>query len=169
MARINDPKITAQIAELAARDSVDTTEIIATLNQALPPGQQLKQSTDITTGMYKEFSDFDKIDAKVEMVTSGMWSGDNDSTITDFTRIASGSESADFYVDVYNEDPENDAAEPQFAVAYGNIYGSGSLLIEDDANAKEASKVTYLQYRSMLLTAGQEKFIIDDDEVDHFS
>jgi len=41
MAQINDPNVTAQIATLANTGIIDTDQIVALLNTALPAGQQI--------------------------------------------------------------------------------------------------------------------------------
>ena len=161
MARIQNPQITAQIAELAAQDSVDTNELVALINEALPPGQQIQQATGLTTGMYKEFTDFDKIDARTEVVTSAMWTGD-ESTIDVGSPSTSG-----LGIPYYTEITISD--EPQFSVAYGHIEGYGSFeLITDNEQLDGilSTQIIYNQFRSMLLPSTQEKFVIGGAEVD---
>jgi hypothetical protein len=63
MATITDRDITRQIANLANAGQLDTNQLIAIVNQA--PGVNLQSGTGLTTGIYKEFGPFDRVDAKV--------------------------------------------------------------------------------------------------------
>jgi len=53
MAQINDPNVTAQLATLANTGIIDTDQIVALLNTALPAGQQIAVGAGVTTGIYK--------------------------------------------------------------------------------------------------------------------
>lgn len=160
MALITDPNITAQLADLANTGTIDTNAIISLLNQALPPAQQLSAGSGVTTGIYKRFGDFDKVNAKVEVVTTGLWSNDSGSLSSFFTSSAQTTTvSGQYYYNVYNLNPvTNNSAEVQFAVAYGHVDGSGSVTLDVDDNSLLASKATYAQYRSMLLDDPTAKF-----------
>lgn len=162
MALINDPNITSQIAALANTGTVDTNQLIGIVNSVLPAGQQLTVGSAISTGIYKRFGEFDRVDAKIEVVTTGIWSNGSGSLTTFFTSSnqARVETSGQFYYNVYNENPEtnSDTAEVQFAVAFGNVSGSGSVGLATDDNALLASKSTYAQYRSMLLDDPTAKF-----------
>jgi vacuolar-type H+-ATPase catalytic subunit A/Vma1 len=75
MALINDPNITAQIAALANTGTVDTNQIVSLINSVLPAGQQIATNTSgVTTGIYKRFGDFDKVNAKVWFLNSIFYS-----------------------------------------------------------------------------------------------
>ncbi len=160
MALITDPNITAQLADLANTGTIDTNAIISLLNQALPPAQQLSAGSGVTTGIYKRFGDFDKVNAKVEVVTTGLWSNDSGSLSSFFTSSAQTTTvSGQYYYNVYNANPATtSSAEVQFAVAYGHVDGSGSVTLDVDDNSLLASKATYAQYRSMLLDNPTQKF-----------
>ena len=153
MALINDPNITAQIRDLANTGTIDTTQILSLLNSVLPAGQQITVGSAITTGIYKRFGDFDKINAKVEVVTTGIWSGDA-GQLTQFFTSSDQTTSTDgqFYWNVYDEDPATEeTAEVQFAIAYGHKDGSGSVSLSTNPDALLPTKSTYAQYRAMLL------------------
>jgi hypothetical protein len=160
MALITDPNITAQLADLANTGTIDTNAIISILNQALPPSQQLSAGSGVTTGIYKRFGDFDKVNAKVEVVTTGLWSSDSGSLASFFTSSAQTlATTGQYYYNVYNLNPvTNNSAEVQFAVAYGHVDGSGSVTLAIDDNSLLATKATYAQYRSMLLDDPTTKF-----------
>jgi hypothetical protein len=160
MAQIIDPNVTAQIRDLANTGQIDTDQLISILNSALPAGSQLSVGAGISTGIYKRFGDFDKVNAKIEIVTTGIWSNGSGSLTSFFTSStqARTDNSGQFYYNVYDKVPSDETAEIQFAVAYGNINGSGSTQLSSDDNALLASKSTYAQYRSMLLNDPTAKF-----------
>ena len=162
MALINDPNVTAQIRDLANTGTLDSNEIVALLNTVLPAGQQIAAGAGISTGIYKRFGEFDKINAKIEVVTTGLWSNDSGSLIAAnmFTSsLQTTVQSGYYYYNVYNTNPDTgDTEEVQFAVAYGHVNGSGSMNLADNDNALLATKATYAQYRSMLLDPTDTKF-----------
>jgi hypothetical protein len=160
MAQIIDPNVTAQIRDLANTGQIDTDQLISILNSALPAGSQLSVGAGVSTGIYKRFGDFDKVNAKIEIVTTGIWSNGSGSLTTFFTSStqARTDNSGQFYYNVYDKNPSDETAEIQFAVAYGNINGSGSTQLSSDDNALLATKSTYAQYRSMLLNDPTAQF-----------
>ena len=163
MAIINNPQIASQIAALAAGGQIDSNDIVALLNSALPAGQQLQAGAGVATGVYKRFGEFDKVNAKVEIVTTGIWSGDAGSLTAAYTSSTQVAQSGDYYYDVYSTNPQSDAAaEVQFGVAYGHVDGSGSVSLQNDDNALLASKATYAQYRSILLDPTDTKFSFEN-------
>jgi hypothetical protein len=88
MALINDPNITAQIRDLANTGTIDSNQLVTLLNSVLPAGQQISTGAGVATGIYKRFGDFDKVNAKIEVVTTGLWSGDSGSLAQFFTASA---------------------------------------------------------------------------------
>ncbi len=160
MALINDPNVTAQLAALANQGTIDTNAIVSLLNSVLPAGQQIAVGSGITTGIYKRFGDFDKVNAKVEVVTTGLWTNDSGSLTSFFTSSTQASAtSGQYYYNVYNASTASDSsAEVQYAVAYGHVDGSGSVDLATDDNSLLATKATYAQYRTMLLDDPTAKF-----------
>ena len=136
-------------------------QVTRILNQYLTGGDKLAaQGGSINTGIYKRFGEFDQITGKVEVVTTGLWSGDTGSLTSFYTSSTqAGQSSANYYVNVYNADPTSDtSAEIQFAIAYGHKEGSGSVSLANDDNSTLASKATYAQYRSILLEQDDQFF-----------
>jgi len=163
MAIINDPNIAQQIADLAAQGVIDTNDIVALLNDSLPAGEQLQAGAGVTTGIYKRFGEFDKVNAKVEVVTTGLWTGDAGSLTSFYTSSTQTANSGDYYFDVYSTDPATDSsAEVQFGIAYGHVNGSGSISLQNDDNSTLATKATYAQYRSILLDPTDDKFSFEN-------
>lgn len=160
MALINDPNVTAQLAALANQGTIDTNTIVSLLNSVLPAGQQIAVGSGITNGIYKRFGDFDKVNAKVEVVTTGLWTNDSGSLTSFFTSSTqANATSGQYYYNVYNANPATDSsAEVQYAVAYGHVDGSGSVDLATDDNSLLPTKATYAQYRTMLLDDPTIKF-----------
>ena len=165
MALINDPNITAQIRDLANTGTIDSNQLVTLLNSVLPAGQQISTGAGVATGIYKRFGDFDKVNAKIEIVTTGLWSGDSGSLGQFFTASAqTTTTSGYYYANVYNYNPIafSDSAEVQYAVAYGHVHGSGSMNLATNDSALLATKATYAQYRSMLLDPTDTKFSFEN-------
>ncbi len=165
MALINDPNITAQIRDLANTGTIDSNQLVTLLNSVLPAGQQISTGAGVATGIYKRFGDFDKVNAKIEIVTTGLWSGDSGSLAQFFTASAqTTSTSGYYYANVYDYNPIafSDSAEVQYAVAYGHVNGSGSMNLATNDSALLATKATYAQYRSMLLDPTDSKFSFEN-------
>ncbi|MGY8867939.1 MAG: hypothetical protein ACKVJK_20225 [Methylophagaceae bacterium] len=169
MALINDPNIAAQIADLASNGTFDTNDIVSIINSALPAGQQLQSGAGATTGVYKQFGEFDKVNAKIEVVTTGLWTGDVGSLANAYTSSTQVAQSGNYYYDVYSTDPRTDAtAEAQFAVAYGHVNGSGSVSLQNDDDALLSTKATYAQYKSVLLEPTDAKFSFETSTANVF-
>jgi hypothetical protein len=141
--------------------NLNSTELASIINDYLTGGNRLgEQGGQVATGVYKRFLTTDLVPGKIEVVTTGLWSGDTGS-LTEFytssTQISATT--ADYYVNVYNEDPDTDtSATVQYAVAYGHRLGSGSISLSNDDTATLASKATYAQYRSILLEQDDDVF-----------
>jgi|TARA_B100001094_G_scaffold237225_1_gene232425 hypothetical protein len=164
MAIINNADITAQLQDLASGGTIDSSDVVALLNSALPAGQQISSTTGVSSGIYKRFGEFDKVNAKVEVVTTGLWTGDTGSLTAAFTSSTQvAATSGDYYYNVYNANPASDtSAEVQFGVAYGHVNGSGSVSLQNSDDALLASKATYAQYKSVLLDPTDSKFSFEN-------
>jgi hypothetical protein len=143
-----------------------TSEQLSTIiNQYLTGGDKLgAQGGNINTGIYKRFGEFDQVTGKVEIVTTGMWSGDSGQLNEFYTSSTQNLQSSsNYYLNVYNySHPATSSAEVQFAVAYGHKFGSGSVSLDINNNSTLASKATYAQYRSILLEQDDEFFTVID-------
>jgi hypothetical protein len=156
MALINDPNITRQIADLAATGTIDTNLLVTLLNSTLPPTQQLQTGVGVVSGVYKRFGEFDKVNAKVEIVTTGLWTNDSGSITSFYTSSAqAASTTGDYYYNVYSDSALQNL---EFAVAYGHSGGSGSAALASDEDSTLASKAVYAQFKSTLLDPTDDKF-----------
>ena len=82
---------------------VSSEEIAGIVNEYLSGGDQLEASgISAATGIYKRFNQFDLITGKVEVVTTGLWSGDTGSLTSFYTSSQSASSSGDYYYNVFN-------------------------------------------------------------------
>jgi len=141
--------------------NLTSEQLTQIMNKYLTGGDKLTaQGGSISTGIYKRFGEFDQVTGKVEIVTTGLWSGDTGSLTTFATSSTQVvATSGDYYWNVYQADPSSDtSAEVQFAIAYGHKNGSGSVSLDVDDNSTLASKATYSQYRSILLEQDDDFF-----------
>jgi len=131
--------------------NLTSEQLTQIINQYLTGGEKLgSQGGSITNGIYKRFGEFDQVTGKVEIVTTGMWSGDTGSLSEFYT--SSAQNSVNYYTNVYSTNPATDeGATVQYALAYGHKYGSGSISLENSDISTLATKATYAQYRSILL------------------
>jgi len=81
-----------------------------------------------------------------ETVVRGLWSGDSNTLDTFFT----ASTYTEYYVDVYNGAPISSTSAIQFDIQFGNLYGSGSTLINPNVTGSSPSRVVYGQYRNLV-------------------
>lgn len=119
--------------------------------------------------IYKAFTADDIVPSDVQTISQPVWSenmnpysASNGSGIGFFTSSAQLSQSGDYYMNIYHRNPQSDAnAAIQFALAYGNIDGSGSVgdanTVGNNAN-DTPSRAIYSQYRNMLLPANDNIF-----------
>src|SRR5210317_628759 len=140
--------------------NVTSEQLSEIINQYLSGGDKIaSQGGNLATGIYKRFGEYDTVQGKVETVTTGLWTGDTGSLSTFFTSSTQTSASLEYYLNVYNANPATDeTAEVQYAVAFGNKYGSGSTSLAVDDTSTQATKATYAQYRQILLEQDDEVF-----------
>ena len=115
------------------------------------------------TPLYSRFGSGDIItNAKADIITAGMWSG-NDGELTTselYTSSVQSASSHPYYMEFYRENPDNDSSqEPQFAIAYGNSNGSGSAPVSEySSEGYTPTTATYNQYRNLCLAPGDDFF-----------
>lgn len=95
-----------------------------------------------------------------DSITAALWST-NSPTLTSFntstTQIASTS--GQYYTSIYQTTSTLVGAEVQFDIAYGNKYGSGSLLYNTLVPGNSPTKTIYGQYRALVLGDENADFI----------
>ena len=141
----------------ASGGNLTSEQLQTIINQYLSGGDKLGATGgSISNGIYKRFGEFDQVSGKVQVVTTGLWSGDTGSLTSFFTSSTQeAAASANYYVNVYDTAAADNV---QFAVAYGHKFGSGSVSLANNDDSKLASKATYAQYRSILLDQDEAKF-----------
>lgn len=146
----------------ANQGNLTSEQLTQIINSYLTGGDKLAtQGGQITTGVYKRFGEFDQVTNKIEVVTTGMWSGDTGSLTSFFTSSTQAeADSSDYYVNVYNADPDS-SGEVQFAIAYGHKFGSGSVSLDVSDDSTLATKATYAQYKQILLDQDDEFFTFE--------
>lgn len=139
---------------------IDTNELVRIVNQFLGTGEQISSDiTTITNGIYKKFGTIDKVTNRTEIVTSGIWSGDDGSLTTFFTSSTQrDSATGKYYLDVYNMTPSADAAEVQFSISYGDVSGSGAPTLSQDDTSTLSTKAVYNQLKNVLLDSADQYF-----------
>jgi hypothetical protein len=81
-----------------------------------------------------------------DSVTAPAWSSNIPTLSSFYTSSVTGT----FYYDVYNADPASINSAVQFSIAYGNIFGSGSISFNTLVPYATPSKTTYSQYRNLI-------------------
>jgi len=128
--------------------------------------------------IYKNFTQDDIIVGDIQTISQPIWSENinpyvaNTTGIGFFTASSQLSQSGDYYMNVYNRNPQSATnAVVQFAIAYGNKQGSGSVgdanTVGNNAN-DTPSRAIYSQYRNMLLPPTDNVFTfggVDSNEI----
>ena len=141
----------------ASSGNLTSEQLIKITNQYLSGGDKLGATGgSISNGIYKRFGEFDQVNGKVQVVTTGLWSGDTGSLSSFFTSSTQEvAASSNYYLNAYDSSAISDV---QFAVAYGHKFGSGSISLANDDSSTLATKATYSQYKSILLEQVDDKF-----------
>jgi hypothetical protein len=87
-----------------------------------------------------------------DSITAALWSG-GAVPLTTFNTSSTqeAGSSGNFYLNVYQTASTNTNAEVQFAIAYGNQYGSGSSWYNASVAGASPTKTTYGQYQVLVL------------------
>lgn len=114
---------------------------------------------------FKRF-DADDFVISTDSITSGMWVGDINTLTTFFTSStqAAGA-SGDYYLNVYSSSAATDI---QFAIAYANEYGSGSLAYNAAVDGYSPSGTIYGQFQNLVLGDVGEEFVFGNTTGSNF-
>jgi hypothetical protein len=108
---------------------------------------------------FKRLDPEDFVVSSDSIVAAG-WTGNNptlNSFYTSSTQVVGSS--GNFYINVYQTSSVDADAEVQFAITYGNKFGSGSEFYNDIAPGYSPTKTIYGQYRSLVLGDENSDFI----------
>jgi hypothetical protein len=96
-----------------------------------------------------------------ETVVRGFWSGDVNANSTNFF---SQSTTSEYYLDVYNGIPTLSSSVVQFSIQFGNLFGSGSALINTNVptGGYTPSRVVYGEYRNLVYGTETVNFSFDN-------
>ncbi len=95
-----------------------------------------------------------------DSITATLWS----EGIVSLTKFHTSStqeagSSGDFYLNVFQTASNDDSAEVQFAIAYGNRYASGSAFYNNGVTTTSPTRTTYGQYRNLILGDENSQFV----------
>jgi len=96
-----------------------------------------------------------------ETVVRGLFSGDSNTLSSFYTSSATPTE---YYLDVYNNDPTISSSAIQFSIQFGNLYGSGSQVININVpnGGYTPSRVVYGEYRNLVFGTETQDFTFDN-------
>ena len=123
-------------------------KIILNLKKLANQGQSFQQLNSNT----------DVIDGSKTTVTQALWSDNLSSLSTFFTASALTNAQKAYYVNVHQKDPAATGSAVQFAIAYGNQKGSGSLNNGGGTAGDSPSRAIYSQYKQLLLSDTENAF-----------
>jgi hypothetical protein len=95
-----------------------------------------------------------------DSITATLWSTNTPSLTTFFTSSTQvASTAGNYYYNVFQTSSTSTGAEVQFAIAYGNADGSGSLNFNNLVNGRSPSSTIYGQYQDLVLGDENTDFI----------
>ena len=87
-----------------------------------------------------------------DSITATLWSGGIPTLTTFFTSsVQEAGSSGDYYLNVFQTASTTDTAAIQFAIAYGDAYGSGSTLYNSAVNGLSPTATVYGQYQNLVI------------------
>jgi len=117
---------------------------------------------------FKKF-DLEDLIISNDAVTSTVWSA-NAPTLTSFftSSTQEASTSGDYYLNVYQTASDDSTADVQFSIAYCDKEGSGSENFNPLVDGITPSRVSYGQYRSLVLGDENADFVFGDYTSSYF-
>mgnify|MGYP001351021987 FL=1 len=117
---------------------------------------------------YKRFDQQDVV-VSAESITSPVWTGDKTTLTTFFTSSTqTGGTTGDYYYNVFNTGSALAGSRVQFAIAYGDKKGSGSLAFNSNVPGKSPSSTIYGQYRNLVLGDEEADFTFGTKTSEYF-
>lgn len=95
-----------------------------------------------------------------DSITATLWS-EGVSTLTSFntSSVQEAGSSGNFYLNIFQTASTGASAAVQFAIAYGNKYGSGSSFYNNAVVGMSPTKTTYGQYQNLILGDENSDFL----------
>jgi hypothetical protein len=95
-----------------------------------------------------------------DSITATVWSGNTPDLTTFFlSAVQTAGSSGDYYYNTYQADPSSTDAEVQFAITYGNKFGSGSVWYNSAVPGASPTRTIYGQYRTLVLGDENSDFV----------
>lgn len=96
-----------------------------------------------------------------DSVTAGAWEDETPTLTTFFTSSTQeAGSSGEYYLDLYKDNTASDSSLPvQFAVAFGNANGSGSILYDPGIDGRSPSSTVFGQFQNIVLGDENNNFI----------
>jgi hypothetical protein len=114
---------------------------------------------------FKAFEQDDFV-VSADSITAGLWTGNSPELTTFFTSSTQvASSNGDYYINVFNSASLTDI---QFAIAYGDVDGSGSIEYDSAVPGKSPSSTTYGQYRTLVLGDELAEFTFGGETAPNF-
>ena len=128
--------------------------------RAIAQQKSIKRRQQIQAKVFQDFDSEDVIESNTKIaVTDGMWTaGTTGSLKVGAFHTASQGTSKQYYVQNYSDSA---LQSPEFAVAYGNYFGSSSVSASGASQGYTPSKAVYTQYANLLLDATDDVFTIN--------
>lgn len=117
--------------------------------------------------IYSTFNTDDIVPNQQELITHALWSGNIGNLTTFYTSSLQSPIQKRYFYEIYNKSTlEECDSEPQFSIAYGNIYGSGS--IDEGVQIEDTpSRAIYSQYKLLCLNSNQTGFTFNGELTPH--
>lgn len=117
---------------------------------------------------YKRFDQEDVV-VSAESITSPIWTGDQTTLSTFFTSSTQiGGTTGDYYYNIYNTGSNLQGSRVQFAIAYADKKGSGSIAYNVNVPGKSPSGTVYGQYRNLVLGDEETDFTFGNIASEYF-
>jgi hypothetical protein len=105
-----------------------------------------------------------------EVVSAPLWSNGRASLTAVFTSSAQSDSQKRYYYEIFNSQSNQQGAESQFSIAYGDSVGSGSSTGSATQNLYDyPTKAIYAQYKQMLLNSGDNLFTFRNNETSEYA
>lgn len=103
-----------------------------------------------------------------DSITAPAWTNNNPTLQYFYTSsVQAAGSSGNYYLNIYQTSSTDPSAEIQFNIAYGNKYGSGSLLYDAGINGLSPTRTIYGQFRNLIYGDENTNFtfggVIQDD------
>ncbi len=100
-----------------------------------------------------------------EIETKALWT-EGPNLVKHFISGSDYSTTADYYMEVWSDNPETPCSKIQYKIIYAD-YSGGGAIDYGGLDHETMTKAMYSQYSNILLNAQTKKFIIDNEEQDY--